>query len=234
LWVGQNQPHSVERNFGRGYDLCQDKTASGSMMIAGLFSAPANLFAMKLLYTLFVCVLVPTYWRYYGIANFLWFSDLALFIGLAALWLESPLLASMQAVSVVFLELVWTVDFLARLATGKVLIGIAEYMFKSDKPLFVRGLSLFHIALPFLLIGLVYRLGYDERALTAQTIFSWMVLVVCFFFTKPSDNINWVFGPGKQPQQKISPALYLLLLLIAVPICIYLPTHFILGAMVSK
>ena len=44
-------------------------------------------------YTLFVCILVPVYWRYYGPANFLWFSDLALLIGLAALWLESVELA---------------------------------------------------------------------------------------------------------------------------------------------
>ena len=34
-------------------------------------------------YTLFVCSLVPVYWRYYGPANFLWFSDLALLITLA-------------------------------------------------------------------------------------------------------------------------------------------------------
>src|SRR5260370_33967266 len=55
---------------------------------------------LKLVVTMFVAVLVPIYWRYYGPGNFLWFSDLALFLTLAALWLESPLLASTQAVSV--------------------------------------------------------------------------------------------------------------------------------------
>src|SRR5205823_1773619 len=54
----------------------------------------------KLLYSAYVAILIPAYWRYYGLGNFLWFSDLALFITLAAVWLESPLLASMQAVSV--------------------------------------------------------------------------------------------------------------------------------------
>jgi hypothetical protein len=191
-------------------------------------------FSVKLFYTLFVCILVPVYWRHYGLANFLWFSDLALLIGLAATWLESPLLASMQAVSVVLLELVWIIDFLVRFLTGKQTTGIAAYMFKSDKPPFVRGLSLFHLVLPFFLLRIVYVLGYDPRALIMQTFFFWTVVLVCYFFTKPSDNINWVFGIGVQPQKKISSTLYLALLLLAVPICIYLPTHFFLGAFMPR
>jgi hypothetical protein len=190
--------------------------------------------AVKLFYTLFVCVLVPVYWRHYGLANFLWFSDLALLIGLVATWLESPLLASMQAVSVLLLELVWIIDFLVRLVSGKPIIGIAEYMFKSDKPLFVRGLSLFHLVLPFFLLWLVYILGYDSRAWILQTFLFWTVAVVCYYFTEPVDNINWVFGIGSQPRKKISPTLYLALLMLAVPICIYLTTHFFLAAVMPK
>jgi hypothetical protein len=189
---------------------------------------------VKLLYTVFVCVLIPTYWRHYGPANFLWFSDLALLLGLLALWLENRLLASMQAISVSLLELVWIVDFLVRSTTGIRFIGIAEYMFESDKPLFLRGLSLFHLALPFFLVWLVYRLGYDRRAWIAQTVFFWAVSLVCFFFTEPSENINWVFGPGSQPQQKIAPGLYLALLLAFVPVCVYLPTHFLLQAFMRE
>jgi hypothetical protein len=191
-------------------------------------------FSVKLFYTLFVCVLVPVYWRHYGLANFLWFSDLALLIGLAATWLESPLLASMQAVSVLLLELLWITDFLVRLVTGKQIIGIAEYMFKSDEPLFVRALSLFHLVLPFFFVWLVYVLGYDSRAWILQTVLFWTVVLACYFFTRPSDNINWVFGIGSQPQKKISPTLYLVLLMIAVPICIYLPTQFFLAAVMPK
>jgi hypothetical protein len=190
--------------------------------------------SVKLLYTLFVCVLVPVYWRTYGIANFLWFSDLALLLGLAATWLESPLLASMQAVSVLLLELVWIIDFLVRLVTGKSITGIAEYMFQSDQPPFVRGLSLFHLVLPFYLVWLVYVFGYDSRAWIVQTFLFWTVVLVCYFFTKPSNNINWVFGIGSPPRQKMSAMLYLALLMLGVPICIYLPTHFFLGAVMPR
>src|SRR5437762_3416415 len=175
--------------------------------LSWLFSDREISLLVKIFHTLFVCILVPVYWRYYGPANFLWFSDLALLLTWAALWLESPFLASMQAVSVVLLELVWIVDFLVRLTTGYRLVGIADYMFEDDKPLFVRALSLFHVLLPFLLIWLVYRLGYDRNAWMAQTVLAWTVLLLCFFFTEPSRNINWVFGLGKQAQTLIPPGI---------------------------
>ena len=203
-------------------------------MLTDVFSAGEIPLTVKILYTLFVCILVPTYWRRYGLANFLWFSDLALLLTMVALWLENRLLASMQAVSVLLLELGWIVDFLVRVITGIQLIGISEYMFKSDQPLFVRGLSLFHLVLPFFLLWLVYSLGYDRRAWLAQTVFFWVILLACFFFTDSSENINWAFGPGNQPQQKIAPGLYLALVLGAVPICIYLPTHFFLMRIMPK
>src|SRR5262249_61226837 len=66
---------------------------------------------VKLTYTLFVAVLVPTYWKTYGPTNFLYFCDIALFLGLAAVWLESPLLASMPAVGVVLVQLLGLARF---------------------------------------------------------------------------------------------------------------------------
>src|SRR5438045_5250821 len=78
---------------------------------------------LKIGYTLFVCVLVPIYWRQYGPANFLWFSDIALLAMVPALWLENALIASTMAVSIIFFEAIWNIDFFTRLATGKSLIG---------------------------------------------------------------------------------------------------------------
>jgi hypothetical protein len=66
---------------------------------------------LKVVYTISVCALVPIYWRQYGPANFLWFSDIALLAFVPALWLENALLASMMAVSVVFFEAPWNIDF---------------------------------------------------------------------------------------------------------------------------
>jgi hypothetical protein len=203
------------------------------MSLTDFFSCPIP-FSINLLYTLFVCVLVPLYWRQYGPANFLWFSDLALFIGLAALWLESSLLASMQAVSVLLLELLWNIEFFVGLITGKQILGIAAYMFKSDKALWLRGLSLFHVPLPVILLSQVCCFGYDSRAWIAQTSLFWLIMPICFFFTAPTENINWAFGPGSQPQRKIPAGVYLILLLICAPLFIYLPTHLLLRAMLVK
>jgi len=107
---------------------------------------------LKITYTVFVCALVPIYWRQYGLANFLWFSDIALLALVPALWLENALLVSMMAISVVFFEALWNVDFLVRLLCGKSLVGLSAYMFDPKIPLSIRSLSGFHIVLPLLLL----------------------------------------------------------------------------------
>jgi hypothetical protein len=189
----------------------------------------------KLACTLFTAVLVPVYWVHYGFADsFLWFSSLGLLITVPALWLESRRLASMQLVSVFLLEMLWIADFLVGLTTGEQLVGIAAYMFDPDKPLYVRGLSLFHAALPPMLLWLVYRLGYDRRAWIVQTVFACGLLLFCFFFTDLDKNINWVFGPSPEPQKLVPPGFYLAAQMIFLPLCIYLPTHWVLHAVMPK
>jgi hypothetical protein len=183
---------------------------------------------LKISYTLFLGLLVPVYAVQYGIANFLWFSDIALLATLVALWRESRLLVSMQAVSITLLESVWILDFFIGLMTNASPFGLAAYMFDPTLSLFLRTLSLFHLVLPPLLFWLVFRLGYDPRAWRAQTLLAWIVLPVCYFFTAPAANINWVFGPGGQPQTWLSPSLYFFLVMLVFPFGIYFPTHLLL------
>jgi hypothetical protein len=187
---------------------------------------------LKLAYTAYVAVLVPAYARKAdaGPLNFLWFSDLALFSTGAALWLESSLIASTTAVGVLAPELFWNLSFVVRLLTGKRLSGLTDYMFDKRRSRFMRGLSLFHVVLPFMLIWLVALLGYDERALPAMTVAAWLVLPATYVLTKPQHNINWVFGFGSPPQRPVSARMWLLALMLGFPILIYLPTHFVLRA----
>jgi hypothetical protein len=183
---------------------------------------------IKIPYLVFLSVLIPSYWAEYGPANFLWFSDIALFGTGAAIWLENSLLGSMMALMVLLPDLAWNVDFLFRLISGKDLLNLTGYMFDARKPLVVRGLSLFHVVLPWLLVWLVDRLGYDSRAFPVQTVVAWVTLVLVYLFTDPAENINWVFGPGTKPQKRISPRLYLLAVMIFFPLLVYLPTHLLL------
>jgi hypothetical protein len=185
---------------------------------------------IKVIFSLFLCVLAPVYWHGYGPANFLWACDIALFVILVALWLESPLLAGMMAIGVLPFELVWVLDF----ASGSRLIGMASYMFEIDRPLHLRGLSLFHIVMPVLMIFLLRRLGYDRRALLAQTLLIWVVLPATYLLTDPADNINLVFGFGKEPQTSLHPLLYLALEMIALPIVVCLPMHLLLRRLVGR
>lgn len=56
----------------------------------------------------------------YGPPNFLYFCDIALFLTLAAVWMESGFLASMAAVGIILPQMLWCADFAAHLAGFKV------------------------------------------------------------------------------------------------------------------
>ncbi|MFQ6017871.1 MAG: hypothetical protein ACE5KF_06715 [Kiloniellaceae bacterium] len=184
---------------------------------------------VKVTYTGFLCILVPIYWRDYGPSVFLWFSDIALFTVLLALWLESCLLGSMAAVGALVFTLGWNLDIL----TGGSALGLVDYMFDPALPLYLRGFSLYHVVLLVMLLWLPYRLGYDPRAVTAQCVLMCLVLLLSYLVAEPSENINWVFGP-EEPQTLVHPLVYLGLLMIALPVLVCLPTHYVLMLLFGK
>ena len=206
-----------------GLQRCDDRP---SQVIAAV-SLPLWL---KLSYSLFLAVLVPVYWRHYGPSNFLWACDLALFLILASLWTGRPLANSMVAIGVLPFQLAWCVDFLA----GSRLLGMAAYMFEPDRPLFLKGLSLFHVGAPVLVVFLLCRLGYDRRALWTQTLFAWIVLLATFLLTDRADNINLAFGLGPSPQQHIDPRAFLLLWMAALPMLVFWPMHHLMSRLASS
>jgi hypothetical protein len=190
---------------------------------------------LKIGYTMFVAVIVPVWVVKNGWANFLWFSDIALLLTVPAIWLESALLASTMTVAVLFPESLWNVSYFGRLLTRRHISGLTDYMFERGKSWLVRGLSLaFHVVVPVILIYLVARLGYDSRALLAQTLLAWIVLPVTYLVTDPEKNVNWVFGPGGRPQRRVSPIVYLALLMVLFPIAVYLPTHLLLDSLFGR
>jgi len=185
--------------------------------------------SVKIAYTLFVALLVPNYWRQYGPANFLWFSDIALLMMVPALWLESQLLVSMTALSILLLELVWNIDFFFRLIKGVSLIGLSAYMFDPKIPWFIRSLSFFHIVLPLLIVWMLHRLGYDQRALLWQTLMAIVVLPLSYLVSNPRENVNWVYGFGEEQQTALPAPLFVTCLMLAFPILVYLPMHLLLS-----
>src|SRR5262245_15300524 len=188
---------------------------------------------LKLAYTAFMAVLIPVYWYYYGPTNFLYFCDVALFLTLAGVWLESPLLISMCAVGILAPQALWVIDFVFN-AAGVPLIGMTDYMFKHENSLFLRGLSLFHGWLPFLLAYLVWQLGYERKGFPAWTVLAWALLLMCFVFMPPPDpnagltpvNINYVWGPSDAAAQTwVSPGVWVVGLIVGMPLLLYAPIH---------
>jgi hypothetical protein len=181
--------------------------------------------SIKLGYTIFLAVWIPAYWQAYGWENFLWICDVAnLLIGLA-LWLESPILIAAQAVGVLIIQALWLIDVLARLLIGFHPIGGTEYMFDATKPLFLRLLSLFHVCVPVLLLWAIARLGYDRRGWRLQAAFTALLLPTTFLLTDPADNINWIWRPFGIEQAVVPAPVFMLFIIWALPLLLYLPTH---------
>jgi hypothetical protein len=199
--------------------------------------------AVKLAYTAFMAVLVPFYLSAYGPTNFLYFCDVALLLTLLSIWTEHPLPAGMAAVGILIPQLLWVADFLGGML-GWHLTGMTAYMFRIDTPyrLFVRALSLFHGWLPFFLLYLVWRLGYDRRSLLTWTLLAWALMLIGYFLMPapppPADNpdlpvnINYVYGlSDEQAQQWMPPLLWLALVMAAYPLLLFVPAHFLLKRM---
>ncbi len=177
--------------------------------------------AAKIAGAAFLAVLVPVYLHTYGLNNFLWFCDSALILTVAGMWLESSLLVSMCAVGILIPQGVWLADFGSHLL-GFHLLNLTAYMFDPRIPLFTRSLSLFHGWLPLLLIWLLFRLGYDKRALPAWTAAAAGLSLVCYYFTPPAGshpadpnlpiNLNYLYGfNDQQPQHWVNQNLYVVL-----------------------
>jgi hypothetical protein len=195
--------------------------------------------SIKLLYSTFVAVVVPLYWATYGPWNFLYVCDVALLVTAVAIWIESPLLVSMQAVAIVAPQTLWVVDLLCRVVGGVEITGVTSYMLDASIPLYLRSLSLFHGWLPFFLLWLLSRLGYDRRALAIQCAAAIVILMVSYLFapapppsaSDPSRavNINYVYGfTDEHPQTLMAPWLWLISLWAINVIAFYTPTHFVL------
>lgn len=193
---------------------------------------------LKLVYTAFMAVLVPVYWTVYGPTNFLYFCDIALFLTLVAIWKEHRLLTSIGAAGIVFPQLLWCVDYLTGFF-GYFPLGFTQYMFEHETPFewFADGLSLFHGWLPFLLLFMVARLGYDRRAFVWWWAIAWVAMVIAYFWLPAVKdladpnlpyNVNYVYGID-EPQEWISAEAWFALMLVVMPLVFSLPAHLVMN-----
>ena len=148
---------------------------------------------LKIGWTVWLMVWVPLYWRQYGAQNFLFFCDLGNVLIGVALWLESALIFSWVACGVLLFQMLYAIDLGGALLTGHHVVGGTEYMFDPHVSLAIRLLSLFHLATPPLLLWAIWRLGYDRRGLRLQTVMTWIVVPINYFW-HPEKDVNWARG----------------------------------------
>jgi len=185
---------------------------------------------VKIAVTVWVAAWFPIYGVYYGWANFIHLSDIAIALTAIGLWTSSRLLISSQAVSVLLGETLWIVDVLWTVGFGHHLIGGTGYMWDREYPLWLRLMSLYHFVLPVLLFWAVARLGYDRRALKLQTGIGAAALVAGRLWGR-KDNINFAFrdplfhwGWGPAPA-------HLAVMFGGMILFVYLPTHWLLSSL---
>jgi hypothetical protein len=182
---------------------------------------------LKIAWTAWVLVWSPIYFKQYGVQNFLFFCDLGNILITLALWLESSLIFSWQAVSLLVVQVLYSVDLFAAFFFGRHLTGGTEYMFDPNISLPVRILGLYHLIVPPLLLWAVRRLGYDHRAFKLQTVTACFLIPICSVW-RPQFNVNWARGLGHE-QHLVAGPLYVIAYLAVASALIYWPTHLFLS-----
>lgn len=181
----------------------------------------------KIAYTLTVLAFMVIYWQRHGPRNFLWFSDIAFIGAVPAMWLESPLLSGVLACMALLPEVLWNVDYALRLILKRRITGLTEYMFDPEIPPWLRGVSLFHVPLPLVLVWLVAAYGYPAESLPVAAGCGALVLAMSYLLSSRQKNINWVFGLGRI-QHRLPEPVYLGLLYVGFVLVVFLPTHWLL------
>jgi hypothetical protein len=145
----------------------------------------------------------------------------------------------MAAVGILVPQFVWVLDFVGGLF-GHPVVGMTGYMFQDSQPLYARAVSLFHGWLPFLLLYVVRRLGYDRRALVGWTVLAWGLMAIAYFLLPappaPADrpnlpvNVNYVYGlSDDRPQDWMPQRAWFAVMMTGLPLLFFLPTHLALS-----
>jgi hypothetical protein len=116
-------------------------------------------------------------------------------------------------------------DFVVLLVSGVELTGLTAYMLDEDRELYLRLLSLFHVAMPPILLWLVWRWGYDRRAFPLQSLLVIAVIPATWLLTDPDRNVNWVHGYAQIGFIDLHPLLYLVGLTLGLILLVLWPTH---------
>jgi len=173
-----------------------------------------------------LAVWIPFYARGWGWLNFLHICDVAILLAVLGIWIESPLILSGQAVAVIVPDAMWCLDATWRLVSGHNLLGGTEYMWDKSIPLFLRLLSLYHLALPPILLWGVARIGYDRRGLWFG-MGTFAAALIASRIAPASQNINFAYRDPFLGRAWGPAPIHLLVIFAGATLLGFLPVHFV-------
>jgi len=180
-----------------------------------------------------LAIWIPAYWHAWGGQNFFHLCDIAVILSCLGIIFQNRLLISSQALATVVPGIVWSADAGWRLVVHHHLIGGTEYLWDATQPLWIRLLSLFHVALPILLVALCARIGYDRRALALQSAITLGLLVISRWMGAAA-NLNYTYIDPIL-HRALGPApIHVAIIFVGTVVLFYLPAHIFLGWKFSR
>jgi hypothetical protein len=167
------------------------------------------------------------YWRSWGALNFLHLCDIAEILACVGFAADNALLLSSQAVASLFVDAAWALDAGWTALSGHHLASGIEYLFDPSHALWVRLLSLFHLALPVLLLWAVHCLGYDRRGFLLQLGIA-LPAFIASRFAPAAQNINYAFADPFFNRSWGPAPVHIVVIFLFMLAVVYLPTHLIL------
>ena len=164
------------------------------------------------------------YWRTWGLANFVHLCDVAVILTCIGMWTNSALLISSQAVGVLIVDAAWALDAFWMICLRHPLFGGNEFLLDARYPLWVRLLTVFHLAMPALLLWGLVCLGYDRRGWALQCAIALPIFVLARF-TSPDKNIDFAFTDPFLHRQWGPPPTHVLISWLFMVVVVYWPTH---------
>lgn len=193
-----------------------------------------TLIVIRVAFTAWMLFWIPMVLWVYGPQNFLWLCNLAKFVILCALWTNNSLLVSSQAGTVSLVGAGWLLDLIPALITGGETAVFTGYMFNPEIPLIARVVSLYHVALPVLVIWLCVRIGYDSRGPWLQSLIGALAIIATWLLTEPYRNINLIWQPpGPEVAWLPTPAI-VVAAVILYPLLLYFPGHWLVRWIVNR
>jgi hypothetical protein len=197
-----------------------------SRAIAGKIPAYARWLAI-----LWLLIWIPAYWLTWGLSNFIQLCDIAVLLTCIGLFTDSSLLISSQAVSSLLIDLAWTLDAGWQLCAGHHLTGGTEYLFDPQYPLPVRLLSLYHVAMPLVLLWALGRVGYDARGFQLQCAIVPLAFIAARF-TPVQKNMNFAFSDPFFHRSWGPPPVHVAVSVLFMVVVVYYPTALFLRRLI--